>query len=46
MPAVPVVLSVAVMLKPKLPATVGVPLSAPVLALSVRPAGSAPALTA
>ena len=42
--AVPVVLSVAVTLKSKLPACVGVPASWPVETSNVRPAGRVPAL--
>ena len=43
---VPVLLSVAVMLKLKVPSALGVPVMAPVDGLSVRPPGSAPAVTA
>ena len=43
---VPVLLSVAVMLKLNVPSALGVPVRAPVAALSVTPPGSAPAVTA
>ena len=43
---VPVLLSVAVMLKLKVPSADGVPVMAPVAGLSVSPPGSAPAVTA
>ena len=39
-------LSVAWMVKPEAPLPVGVPLITPVLALSERPAGNVPAVTA
>ena len=43
---VPVLLSVAVTLKLNVPSAPGVPVMAPVPGLSVRPPGSAPAVTA